>query len=270
VTVVARINKPTEDTRTFVYDGTEQTYSVNKNNTWSDMFTVINAARTEAGTQTVTVRLKDSEYVRWTDNTRDELTFTFTIAAATDNKISTVTVPNWTYGNTAGDPEADNAYGTVQYWYRPIGGTDDDWTTIKPTDAGEYEVKAVVTATDSYNGTEKVAAFTIGKALVEKPLQGDTRYIYDGEEQTFEIADSDKYTISGNVQSEIGEYTVIISLNDKNNYAWADGSSDDLEYVYTITDEQDLSVLVGILAGAATLEVLIGLIAWGKKYRKGK
>jgi hypothetical protein len=234
------------------------------------MFTVVNTTRTEAGTQTVTVKLIDSEYVRWTDNTRDDLTFTFTIVGATDNKITSVTVPAWTYGNTAGEPVADNAYGTVEYWYRPLGGTDADWTQTKPTDAGNYELKAVVEGTPSYNGAEMITAFTIGKALVEKPLQGDTTYVYDGEEKKFiDSTDTDKYTVSGNVQTEIGQYSVIISLIDKNNYAWADGSSDDLEYVYSIVDEQDMSWLVAALVGGMTAEVLAGLIAWGRKYRKG-
>jgi hypothetical protein len=268
VTVVARINKPTADTTNFVYDGTQQTYVLDTSNTWKDLFTVTNTKRTEAGTQTVTVELVDSEYVRWSDNTRDDLTFTFTIAEATDNKIASVTVPSWTYDNLTGEPVADNPYGTAEFLYRPVGGTDDDWTSEKPKNAGKYEIKAVVPATENYNGTEYVTTFTIGKALIAKPDQGEVVYVYDGEEKTF-IEGSEAYTVSGNKQTEIGEYSVIISLIDKDNYAWADGSSGDLEYIYSIAEENDMTWLAALLLGGMTAEVLASLIAWGRKYRKG-
>jgi hypothetical protein len=113
-----------------------------------------------------------------------------------------------------------------------------------------------------------VATFTIAKALVAKPDQGETSYVYDGEEKQFVSTDSGLYTADGNLQTEVGEYTVTISLIDKNNYAWADGTSDDLQYVYNIRSEDDMSLLAGILLGGLTAEVLAGLIAWGKRYRK--
>lgn len=40
--------------------------------------------------------------------------------------------------------------------------------------------------------------------------------------------------MTGNVQTDAGDHTVSVALNDKDNYQWADGSTDDLSYTFTI------------------------------------
>ena len=70
------VTKPTADTTVFTYNGGEQTYTIAPN---AD-YTVVNNKRTNAGSQTVTVTLKDDKNYVWADGTVDALTFTFTIA----------------------------------------------------------------------------------------------------------------------------------------------------------------------------------------------
>lgn len=67
---------------------------------------------------------------------------------------------------------------------------------------------------------------------VDKP-QGDTTvFKYTGSELTYNIASSDKYTISGNKKTEVGSYEVIVSLKD--GYYWSDKTIDDLKFSFVV------------------------------------
>ncbi|MBQ8545675.1 MAG: hypothetical protein IJ437_01910 [Clostridia bacterium] len=72
------------------------------------------------------------------------------------------------------------------------------------------------------------------QTTVEKPAQDTTSFVYSGEEQVYTIAESEYYTVSNNKRTNFGVQTVKISLNDKEKYAWSDGTTDDLEYTFNI------------------------------------
>ncbi len=70
--------------------------------------------------------------------------------------------------------------------------------------------------------------------VVEIPEADDTKFIYNGTTQTYSLAESEHYTISGNKQTNAGTYTVTVALNDKENTVWSDGTTDDKTYTFTI------------------------------------
>ena len=61
----------------------------------------------------------------------------------------------------------------------------------------------------------------------------EREYFYTGSPIEFEVPDSNYYTAKNNIQTEAGEYEVVISLNDKK-YLWEDESNDDLTYKFII------------------------------------
>ena len=79
-----------------------------------------------------------------------------------------VTLDDWTYGGDGKEPVlGDNSNpgeGTVVYEYRKASETDDDYTTEKPTDAGDYVVRVTIGETDRYLGGTATDTFTIRKA----------------------------------------------------------------------------------------------------------
>ncbi|MCD8309266.1 MAG: hypothetical protein LUD19_05355, partial [Clostridia bacterium] len=85
----ASVDKPEENTATFTYDGSEQTYLES-----TAYYTVTDGKQTNAGTYTVTVALNAG--FTWSDGSTDTLTFSWTIGQA-DNSIS-VSITGWTYG----------------------------------------------------------------------------------------------------------------------------------------------------------------------------
>ena len=57
---------------------------------------------------------------------------------------------------------------------------------------------------------------------------------YTGKEQTG-VDSSDYYTVSGNTATNAGSYTATVSLNDKTNYTWSDGTTADKKIKWTIS-----------------------------------
>ena len=146
----------------------------------------------------------------------------------------------------------ENAGSNYTLWYQiaeVVNGEpvvdEDAWTTEIPTvtNAGSYVVlvKAVQT-----NHSDKEVVVTpaadavtpynvyIASAKVEKPAADATVFVYNGSELIYGIAESTLYTVTGNKQTNAGEYTVTVALNDKANYAWADGTTEDLSFTFII------------------------------------
>ena len=74
------------------------------------------------------------------------------------------------------------------------------------------------------------------KTQINKPT-ADSRYFeYTGERQTFKVEGSAYYTVTNNVHTEAGRYTVCVALSDRINYEWNDGTTLDLLFDFEIHD----------------------------------
>ena len=72
------------------------------------------------------------------------------------------------------------------------------------------------------------------KISVEIPKEDLTTYIYTGEEQVYQISSSEYYEITNNKRTNAGKQTVTVSLIDKENTAWSDGTTEDKTYSFII------------------------------------
>ena len=105
---------------------------------------------------------------------------TYTITPATQS--ATVTMEDWTYGDTAKEPVVTGNVenGAVTYRYKAQGADDSTYGAVKPTDAGSYTVEATIAATTNYQGTVVSGDFTIApKTLTVTGLTAADRG-YDG------------------------------------------------------------------------------------------
>lgn len=66
------------------------------------------------------------------------------------------------------------------------------------------------------------------------PAADTTVFTYDGNAKTYGIADTADYTVTGNSQTNAGDHTVTVVLKDKSTTAWADGTTTDKTYTFTI------------------------------------
>ena len=101
-----------------------------------------------------------------------------------------------------------------------------------PQGIGTYTVTA--TYEDSINFGIATATLTIVPKKVAIPAADTTVFTYDGNAKTYGISDTADYTVTGNSQTNAGDHTVTVALKDKATTAWADGTTADKTYTFTI------------------------------------
>ena len=100
-----------------------------------------------------------------------------------------------------------------------------------PQEAGNYIAELTM------QGATAKSAFQINPKKIAKPLAAITSFAYDQTEKTYlpENFDDEFCSISGNKAVDAGnDYVATVSLKDKNNTCWNDGSTDDLTFTYSI------------------------------------
>ena len=123
--------------------------------------------------------------------------------------------------------------GTGAKWnYVYTAGTGTLMAAGFPEGIGTYTV--TVTYEDSINFGIATATLTITAKKVAIPAADTTAFTYDGNAKTYGISDTADYTVSGNSQTNAGDHTVTVALKDKTTTAWADGTTTDKTYTFTI------------------------------------
>ena len=123
--------------------------------------------------------------------------------------------------------------GTGAKWnYVYTAGTGTLMAAGFPEGIGTYTV--TVTYEDSINFGIATATLTITAKKVAIPAADTTAFTYDGNAKTYGIADTADYTVTGNSQTNAGDHTVTVALKDKATTAWADGTTADKTYTFTI------------------------------------
>ena len=123
--------------------------------------------------------------------------------------------------------------GTGAKWnYVYTAGTGTLMAAGFPEGIGTYTVTA--TYEDSINFGIATATLTIVPKKVAIPAADTTVFTYDGNAKTYGISDTADYTVTGNSQTNAGDHTVTVALRDKATTAWADGTTADKTYTFTI------------------------------------
>ena len=178
----------------------------------------------------------------WKETSKD---FTIHVVNKTDVNISGLSNnETFTYDGNPKKPTGTisvNA-GTVnvsdlEVKYQGTGTTSYNSATA-PTNAGTYTVTYKVPDTNAnYAGTFSVA-FNIKKAQLEKVTLVENTFEYTGDEIVSDGSnfDSNKMNVSGDIKAtNVGNYSITVSLKDKDNYEWKDGTTADLVLNWSIT-----------------------------------
>ncbi len=190
----------------------------------------------------------------WKETSKD---FTVHVVNKTDVNISGLSNnETFTYDGNPKKPTGTisvNA-GTVnvsglEVKYQGTGTTSYNSATA-PTNAGTYTVTyKVPDANTNYTGTFSVA-FTIKKATLEKVTLVKDTYEYTGDEIVSQDSNFDlnKMNFSGDIKAtNVGNYSITVSLKDKDNYEWKDGTTTDLVLNWSITQATpDYTVPTGL------------------------
>ena len=170
----------------------------------------------------------------------------FTISKADNTWTTPLTINGWTYGESANTPSASSTFGTVKYTYSE--SENGSYVDTVPTNAGTYYVKAEVIGTSNYNSlTSDPVTFTISKADTTITFTKENiDKVYDSksidtpevtktgstEALTFKWLKKDGTELADK-PSDVGEYTLTVSVEEDDNYNSASVSKD---FVITIAD----------------------------------
>ena len=190
----------------------------------------------------VKVELGGDNTPEWKETSKD---FTIHVVNKTDVNISGLSnnetftydgnpkKPTGTISVNAGTVNVDD----LEVLYEGTGSTTYSKDTA-PTNAGTYTVTYKVPDTNAnYAGTFSVA-FTIKKAQLEKVTLVENTFEYTGDEIVSDGSnfDSNKVNVSGDIKAtNVGNYSITVSLKDKDNYEWKDDTTADLVLNWSIT-----------------------------------
>lgn len=204
--------KPSAPDSVFTYDATEKVV-ISESNYYTVEGT---STATLPGTYHVKVTLNEGYF--WTDGTTDPVEFDWIIKALQTEKP--VAISGLTYN---GESQTGVAAGTG---YNLAG-------TYTAKDAGTYNAKVLLA--DGYewsDGTTDALTLTwsIAKKAVAKPSAAKD-LVYNGKSQTG-VAAGEGYTVTGNTQTDAGDYTAVATLD--KNHAWADGTTNSAKAAWSI------------------------------------
>lgn len=172
-----------------------------------------------------------------TDLESNDQVVTVTIAKADSTVKTAAAEKELTYNGAAQElvNAATTDDGTIEYKL----GKDGAWSANIPTatNAGSYKVYYRIVGDSNHNNFENEILsvnVTISKLKIAKPAADTTVFTYSGNEQTYNVAANDRYTVSNDKQTNAGNYKVAVALKDKANVSWADDTTADLSFDFNI------------------------------------
>ena len=225
------------------YDATNEEYVAGA--TEGDVVMTVTAAKVDLG---------GDNTPEWKETSKD---FTVHVVNKTDVNISGLSnnetftydgnpkMPTGTISVNAGTVNVSD----LEVKYQGTGTTSYNSATA-PTNAGTYTVTYKVPDTNTnYTGTFSVA-FTIKKAQLDKVTLVKDTFEYTGDEIVPQDSNFDlnKMNFSGDIKAtNVGNYSITVSLKDKDNYEWKDGTTTDLVLNWSITQATpDYTVPTGL------------------------
>ena len=190
------------------------------------------------------------------------------------------------YGGASYDPCCTNAYVVIAKCAAGETGVEDtvSWMLKNCLGTKGFNLKGEYNGMSTYQGMMAMAAYQRAKAgkadlfdmsdvskrviQVAKPTLKVSK-TYNGKKQTVTLPTSDFYTVSGTTSAtKAGEYTVAVTLNDKTNTTWADGSTADLKLTWEITKPSNTITVKNITKTTSTKAQTTKLAAKAKESAK--
>ena len=222
------LDVPAPKKDSYEYNGKEQ--SLLFDNFDSEKLNITNNIGTEIKSYTAVVSIKDKENYIWRDKTNTDKNISWSIVKINVEK-PTVENVDFTYN---GKEQTLN-----------IKGFDSELMNVsvnKATEIGKYTAVISLKDKEHYNWSDKTTNdisinWNINKILVEKPTVENVEFIYNTKEHTLSIDgfDPELMNVTGNKATNVGKYTAVISLKDKNHYSWKDKTDTDISIKWNVS-----------------------------------
>lgn len=220
----SQVEIPSADTSKFVYNGQQLTYGIAGN----EYYTADGINKTNAGDYEVIVSLNDSVNYEWTDSTVADKKYNFAISKAMV-EIPSADTTKFTYNGAI-----------LIYAITP--NINYEVTGNAQVNAGNHIVTVSLSDNNHVwaDGTTEAKTFNfeISKSPVDLPVAVKDTFYYDGKVKFFEVAENNRYTvdITNEMASAVGIYERTVSINDTENYIWADNTSEPKKVTFVIEE----------------------------------
>ena len=224
--IPALLSKPTKAEKTYTYNEEEQEVEINGFD--ENKMRIIGNKRTDAGEQTVTISLIDTNYI-WEDNTTEDIIFTFKIEKA-NIEIAYISSNNSVVYDGQKHGIIFQIVNSKNINIRYIDNNDEYTLEEMPkySEVGTYTIKYRIFIDNNYTDIFGEQTLVINKYTITNNTT-DYEGIYDGQEHTIniniDISDYDiKYSLddtSYNLNeapkfTNIGEYTINYKITNSN------------------------------------------------------
>lgn len=102
-----------------------------------------------------------------------------------------------------------------------------------------YDLKLSLTATQALTDNISGVSVKFNPFTVAKPAADQTTFYYTGHQLTYNVTENALYTVSGNKQTEIGSYTVTVTLKPYDGLTWEDGTTAEVTFTFEIIEMTD-------------------------------
>ena len=130
---------------------------------------------------------------------------------------------------------------------------DDLTTSVGNAGDNTFLLKFTPDDENNYTVIENIeVTISVAPQKITKPAVDTTVFTYNGASQTYGVTGTDDYTVTNGTQTAANEdgYTVIISLKDKDNTVWKDGTVANLTHKFII-NRKAIETVVGVTAPVA-------------------
>ena len=193
---------------------------------------------------------------------------------------------NYGGDSTETDPCCTNAYVIIAKCAAGQSDNEDTMIWVLANCLGDkgFNFNGTYSGISTYQGMMSMAAYQRAKAgekslfdmsdvskrviQVAQPKLSGSR-TYNGKKQTIPLAASGFYTISGEASAtKAGKYTATVTLSDKTNTTWADGSTDDLKLTWEIGKASNTITVKNVTKTTSTKAQTVKLGAKAKENAK--
>ena len=129
------------------------------------------------------------------------------------------------------DNTVDAAYYTISNNTTQTNANEEGYT-VKVSLNDKNNTEWVDETEDSKKTADKEYKFKINRQTMDAPAADNSEFTYDGQTKTYTIVPSEKYTVTGNKQTNAGTY--IVKVTPGSNYKWTGGSTEAKEYTFKI------------------------------------
>ena len=129
------------------------------------------------------------------------------------------------------DNTGDAAYYTISNNTTQTNANEEGYT-VKVSLNDKNNTEWVDETEESKKTADKDYKFKINRQTMDAPAADNPEFTYDGQTKTYTIAPSEKYTVTGNKQTNAGTY--IVKVTPGSNYKWTGGSTEAKEYTFKI------------------------------------